>query len=302
MRDAPSLSIVQALEDAGVDGARLRSRGHGAGAAADARRRRSATAPMRRPRAPTRSCWSPNGTCCGRSTSSGSPASMAQPVLVDLRNVYPPEEVGGSGPRWHGVGRPRAASRAEPRNRYARRLVAVAMQEDADERRARLAGLRRPRSPRRLRDAPAGAEPAAVPATATAAADIRDASAGRVARATATPGRRRRRVRVEAAGFAPGTYGAHVHAVGRCDRAGLRQRRPALEPDRPPAWQRQSAGPASRRPAQSDGRRRRRGQRSNSPIAGAALRGGAQSAARRRRRGDRDPRRAGRLPHRSERQ
>jgi UDPglucose 6-dehydrogenase len=33
-------------------------------------------------------------------------ATMAAPVLVDLRNVYPPEEVTAAGLRWHGVGRP----------------------------------------------------------------------------------------------------------------------------------------------------------------------------------------------------
>ncbi len=32
-------------------------------------------------------------------------ATMAQPVLVDLRNVYPPEDVMGAGLRWYGVGR-----------------------------------------------------------------------------------------------------------------------------------------------------------------------------------------------------
>ena len=38
MRDAPSLAIVMALEDAGAQGARLRSREHGTGAPADAER------------------------------------------------------------------------------------------------------------------------------------------------------------------------------------------------------------------------------------------------------------------------
>jgi UDPglucose 6-dehydrogenase len=32
-------------------------------------------------------------------------AKMAQPVFVDLRNIYPPEEVENAGLRWHGVGR-----------------------------------------------------------------------------------------------------------------------------------------------------------------------------------------------------
>jgi UDPglucose 6-dehydrogenase len=34
--------------------------------------------------------------------------TMAQPVFIDLRNVYPPEEVTEAGLRWHGVGRPEA--------------------------------------------------------------------------------------------------------------------------------------------------------------------------------------------------
>jgi UDPglucose 6-dehydrogenase len=33
-------------------------------------------------------------------------ATMAEPVLVDLRNIYPPEEVRAAGLRWYGVGRP----------------------------------------------------------------------------------------------------------------------------------------------------------------------------------------------------
>jgi UDPglucose 6-dehydrogenase len=33
-------------------------------------------------------------------------ASMRQKILVDLRNIYPPEEVEEAGFAWHGVGRP----------------------------------------------------------------------------------------------------------------------------------------------------------------------------------------------------
>jgi UDPglucose 6-dehydrogenase len=36
--------------------------------------------------------------------------SMRTPVLVDLRNVYPPEEVASAGLAWHGVGRSGAAT------------------------------------------------------------------------------------------------------------------------------------------------------------------------------------------------
>jgi UDPglucose 6-dehydrogenase len=31
--------------------------------------------------------------------------SMNQPILVDLRNVYPVEDVEEAGLRWHGIGR-----------------------------------------------------------------------------------------------------------------------------------------------------------------------------------------------------
>ena len=37
-------------------------------------------------------------------------AVLAQPVVVDLRNIYPPEEVQAAGLRWHGVGRPQLES------------------------------------------------------------------------------------------------------------------------------------------------------------------------------------------------
>jgi UDPglucose 6-dehydrogenase len=33
-------------------------------------------------------------------------AGMAQPNFIDLRNVYPPEDVEEAGLRWYGVGRP----------------------------------------------------------------------------------------------------------------------------------------------------------------------------------------------------
>ncbi|MGQ0558879.1 MAG: UDP-glucose dehydrogenase family protein [Sphingosinicella sp.] len=36
-------------------------------------------------------------------------AAMAEPVLVDLRNIYPPEEAVAAGLRWYGVGKPDAA-------------------------------------------------------------------------------------------------------------------------------------------------------------------------------------------------
>ena len=33
-------------------------------------------------------------------------ASMRAPVLIDLRNIYPPEDVESAGLAWHGIGRP----------------------------------------------------------------------------------------------------------------------------------------------------------------------------------------------------
>lgn len=52
---------------------------------------------------------------------------------------------------------------------------------------------------------------------AAAAADLRDAGGRTLARATAQEAGDSIRIRVEAAGLAPGAYGVHVHAVGRCD-------------------------------------------------------------------------------------
>ena len=55
------------------------------------------------------------------------------------------------------------------------------------------------------------------PGGGEASAEVRDAG-GRllaIARAVDEPGRLR--VRVEAEGLAPGAYGAHIHAVGRCE-------------------------------------------------------------------------------------
>jgi UDPglucose 6-dehydrogenase len=36
--------------------------------------------------------------------------TMVQPILVDLRNVYPPEDVEGAGLRWYGIGKPARSS------------------------------------------------------------------------------------------------------------------------------------------------------------------------------------------------
>jgi UDPglucose 6-dehydrogenase len=35
--------------------------------------------------------------------------TMAQPILVDLRSIYPPQDVEAAGLRWFGIGRPARA-------------------------------------------------------------------------------------------------------------------------------------------------------------------------------------------------
>jgi UDPglucose 6-dehydrogenase len=109
MRDAPSISIVQALEDAGVT-----VRGYDPESMDQAR-----------PLMPNVFlCASPYEAALGADAVvlvtewdalraldlKRLAASMRAPVLVDLRNIYPPEEVESDGLEWHGIGRaPRAA-------------------------------------------------------------------------------------------------------------------------------------------------------------------------------------------------
>ncbi len=104
MRDAPSLSIVQALEDAGV-----KVRGYDPEGMEQAR--------LLMPRVEL--CDSPYEAAAGADAVvlvtewdvlraldlRRLAGSMAAPVLVDLRNIYPPEEVAAAGLAWHGVGR-----------------------------------------------------------------------------------------------------------------------------------------------------------------------------------------------------
>ena len=104
MRDAPSLAIVQALEDAGV-----KVRGYDPEGMEQAR-----------PLMPhVALCDSPYAAAAGAHAVvlvtewdvlraldlKRVAATMAEPVLVDLRNVYPPEEVTEAGLAWHGVGK-----------------------------------------------------------------------------------------------------------------------------------------------------------------------------------------------------
>ena len=65
---------------------------------------------------------------------------------------------------------------------------------------------------------PASREPAPLaPAASEARADIAEPGGRSVARATVSQSGDSLRVRVEAAGLAPGAYGAHLHSTGRCD-------------------------------------------------------------------------------------
>ncbi|HEV2866052.1 MAG TPA: UDP-glucose/GDP-mannose dehydrogenase family protein [Allosphingosinicella sp.] len=104
MRDAPSLSIVQALQDAGVS-----VRGYDPEGMEQAR-----------PLMPgVELCANPYEAAAGADAVvlitewdvlraldlERLAATMAEPVLVDLRNVYPPDEVKAAGLRWHGVGK-----------------------------------------------------------------------------------------------------------------------------------------------------------------------------------------------------
>ena len=64
----------------------------------------------------------------------------------------------------------------------------------------------------------------------SAAAQIRDATGRVLAAASAMDAGDAVRVRVEASGLAPGVYGAHVHAVGRCDPPGFETAGPHWNP------------------------------------------------------------------------
>jgi UDPglucose 6-dehydrogenase len=105
MRDAPSLSIVQALQDSGVS-----VRGYDPEGIEQAR-----------PMMPDVDFFdSPYRAAAGADAVvlvtewdvlraldlKRLARDMAQPIFVDLRSVYPPEEVEQAGLRWFGIGRP----------------------------------------------------------------------------------------------------------------------------------------------------------------------------------------------------
>ena len=62
---------------------------------------------MTAPRAPTRWSSSPSGSSSARSISTRLKTSMTPPVLVDLRNIYRPDEVARHGFVYDSIGRPR---------------------------------------------------------------------------------------------------------------------------------------------------------------------------------------------------
>ena len=68
------------------------------------------------------------------------------------------------------------------------------------------------------------------PALSDARAEIRNAGGTVVATAAAVEEVGGLRVRIEAAGLAPGVYGVHVHTVGRCDPPGFDSAGPHWNP------------------------------------------------------------------------
>jgi UDPglucose 6-dehydrogenase len=105
MRDAPSISIVQALEDAGAI-----VRGYDPEGTEQAR---PLMPNVEFHDSPYRAAEGADAVVLVtewdvlRALDLGRLAgTMAKPVFVDLRGVYPPEEVEEAGLAWHGIGRP----------------------------------------------------------------------------------------------------------------------------------------------------------------------------------------------------
>ena len=105
MRDAPSLSIVQALQDAGAT-----VRGYDPEGIEQARAMMASVDYYDDPYQAAEGAdavvlvteWDVLRALDLRRLA----RSMAQPILVDLRNVYPVEDVENAGLHWHGIGRP----------------------------------------------------------------------------------------------------------------------------------------------------------------------------------------------------
>ena len=105
MRDAPSISIVQALQDAGVQ-----VRGYDPEGIEQARPLLAGVDFFADPYSAAEGAdaavlvteWDVLRALDLKRIA----RSMAQPILVDLRNVYPPEDVEAAGLRWFGIGKP----------------------------------------------------------------------------------------------------------------------------------------------------------------------------------------------------
>ncbi|MEA3033243.1 MAG: UDPglucose 6-dehydrogenase [Sphingomonadales bacterium] len=104
MRDAPSISIVQALQDAGAN-----VRGYDPEGVEQARPLMEGVGFFDNPYAAADGAdavvlvteWDVLRALDLERLA----RTMAQPIFVDLRNVYPPEEVEQAGLRWYGIGR-----------------------------------------------------------------------------------------------------------------------------------------------------------------------------------------------------
>ena len=105
MRDAPSLTIIPALQAMGAH-----VRAYDPGGMDQARPLLEDVAvlratPTRASTAPTRSSSSPSGTSSARSILTASKGLLAEPVVVDLRNIYRPGDMRRRGFRYVSVGR-----------------------------------------------------------------------------------------------------------------------------------------------------------------------------------------------------
>jgi Cu-Zn family superoxide dismutase len=87
-----------------------------------------------------------------------------------------------------------------------------------------LAGCATDREPEPLEDV--------VAAAGAVSADLRDADGRTRARAGAEQAGDSLRVRIEALGMTPGAYGAHIHAIGRCDPPSFNSAGPHWNPTR----------------------------------------------------------------------
>jgi UDPglucose 6-dehydrogenase len=115
MRDAPSISIVQALQDAGAN-----VRGYDPEGVEQARPLMEGVEFFDNPYAAAAGAdavvlvteWDVLRALDLERLA----RTMAQPIFVDLRSVYPPEEVEQAGLRWYGIGRAPRSARGSARN------------------------------------------------------------------------------------------------------------------------------------------------------------------------------------------